>query len=137
MKLLGILFYVARQHWQTSNSEVSYHSVCFSLQPSCDTREPARRSGKRSLATHVTLLHSKPFLLRRLLFELNGLYYSALTDSFVKARSTNMKVLVSLGFAAIISANIIFTHVPLHCSPENPQIYRGCLRGQQCLRNGT
>ncbi len=48
-----------------------------------------------------------------------------------------MKLAISLGLAAVVSANIVFNHVPLHCGPDNPQIYHGCLRGQQCRENGT
>lgn len=41
-----------------------------------------------------------------------------------------------LGLAASVSANIIFTHVPLTCNPTDPRMYHGCLRGQRCDEAG-
>jgi hypothetical protein len=41
-----------------------------------------------------------------------------------------------LGLAVTAAANIIFTHVPLLCNLTNPQIYNGCLRGQDCTEEG-
>ncbi|RDW61559.1 hypothetical protein BP5796_11451 [Coleophoma crateriformis] len=38
----------------------------------------------------------------------------------------------TLGFAALASANIIFNHVELTCSPDSEKMYHGCLRGQLC-----
>ena len=48
-----------------------------------------------------------------------------------------MKLAICLGFAAVVSANIVFNYAPLHCGSDNPQIYHGRLQGQQCHENGT
>lgn len=36
-----------------------------------------------------------------------------------------------------VSANIIFTHVPLTCDVYSSKLYYGCLRGQYCDSNAT
>ncbi|KAI9050602.1 hypothetical protein LZ554_005761 [Drepanopeziza brunnea f. sp. 'monogermtubi'] len=41
-----------------------------------------------------------------------------------------------LGFATSVSANIIFTHVPLSCNLADPRMYHGCLRDQECNEVG-
>ncbi|KAG9231250.1 carbohydrate-binding module family 18 protein [Amylocarpus encephaloides] len=49
-----------------------------------------------------------------------------------------MKVtILSLGLAATAFANIIFNHAPLKCDLTSPQMYHGCLFGQDCRQDGT
>jgi hypothetical protein len=45
--------------------------------------------------------------------------------------------LLSLGFIATVSANIVFNHVPLSCDIRSQNLYYGCLEGQNCTDDGT
>ncbi|KAM3087039.1 hypothetical protein ACMFMG_001149 [Clarireedia jacksonii] len=44
---------------------------------------------------------------------------------------------LSLGLVASATANIIFHHVPLHCSLSDERMYHGCLENQSCTSDGT
>ncbi|TVY23897.1 Aldehyde oxidase, partial [Lachnellula hyalina] len=52
-------------------------------------------------------------------------------------RTMKTTTIISLGFAATACANIVINHVPLTCDPNSPKVYHGCLRGQECMDDGS
>jgi hypothetical protein len=71
----------------------------------------------------------------------SGVRYRSLINDILTADNLRypckMRAFSFLAFASVAYANIVFTHVPLQCNASNPQIYHGCLRGQQCLNDGS